>query len=131
MGGSYSLASKNQLLGWMVLGIVKVVESEEGVKVLKWTGFPDNDFKELTQRINKRSRSNRGGNRVDVRYQGYRISIHVSHLVWMSHTEQLLPPGYEIHHKDEDPTNDRWENLIALHPLDHLKFHKQESQVHF
>lgn len=77
----------------------------------------------LKPTINFRKRSNRGDPRVDIWHKGKRKSINVSHLVWMYHTRTTLPPGFEIHHIDENPENNNFSNLICVHCLDHLKLH--------
>jgi hypothetical protein len=50
-------------------------------------------------------------------------AIAVARLVWMSVAGRTIPKGFEIHHRDEDNSNDAWNNLICLHALDHLKVH--------
>lgn len=57
-------------------------------------------------------------------YNHKRKAIRVSRLVWMIHTKRTIPKGFEIHHVDEDSDNDRWENLMCLHHLDHRKVHQ-------
>jgi hypothetical protein len=53
-------------------------------------------------------------------------------LVWLSVTLQPLPGrDWEVHHWDEDRGNDRFDNLIALHRLDHYKLHRDESPIPF
>jgi hypothetical protein len=47
----------------------------------------------------------------------------VSHCVWLWKTRTPIPPGFEIHHRNEDGSDDRWKNLFALHELDHKKLH--------
>lgn len=44
-------------------------------------------------------------------------------LVWIAGTLSPIPKGFEIHHRDEDFTNDCFENLICLHKIDHRKIH--------
>lgn len=78
---------------------------------------------ELKQRINKRRGSNRGDPRVDLCNEGKRISFSVSRLLWMSRTRTTVPIDFEIHHLDENPTNNSWTNIVAVHKTDHLKFH--------
>jgi hypothetical protein len=84
---------------------------------------------ELTQRINNRQRSERGDPRVDVCYDSKKISIHISHLVWMFYTDCVLPEDFEIHHLDENPLNNIYHNIIAVHKKDHLKIHLIEESL--
>lgn len=56
-----------------------------------------------------------------------RRSVPVSHMVWMAGTKRLLPSDFEVHHRDEDRGNNRFDNLLALHYLDHRKLHAKES----
>lgn len=53
------------------------------------------------------------------------IAINLSHLVWILHTRSPIPPGFEIHHFDEDPSNNAFDNLLCCHPLDHKKYHNE------
>ena len=106
---------------WIVELIEKsiLIIEENPVKIFK-------EGKELTQRSNKRKRSDRSDHRVDICHQMIKKSINVSHLIWMYHTRMPVPPGFEIHHIDENPENNNFNNLVAVHCLDHLKLHKQE-----
>ena len=58
-----------------------------------------------------------------LRIDGKRRTIVRSKLVWIAGSRRLVPPGFEIHHLDQDRYNDDWENLVALSPEDHDKFH--------
>jgi len=84
--------------------------------------------RKLVQRINKRKRCEHGDPRVDLYYGGKRASVHVSHLIWMWNTGVVIPEGWQVHHKDEDPTNNNWTNLIAVHPIDHEKLHAEAKE---
>lgn len=55
------------------------------------------------------------------------ITIGVSHIVWMVATGCVLPPEWEVHHRDLDPSNNSFDNLMALHPKDHRKLHNLEE----
>src|SRR5687767_1819783 len=48
-------------------------------------------------------------------------ALPVSHAVWMFCTMRAIPPGFEIHHRNKDRTDDRWLNLFALYEDDHRK----------
>lgn len=52
-----------------------------------------------------------------------RCGISVARLVWMSQTKARIPVNFEVHHRDNDETNDDWQNLTCLHKLDHKKEH--------
>lgn len=116
------MVSKQTILEWLQDGVFTIEDGE----VYSSLG------RKLVQRINKRKRSEHGDPRVDLCYDGKRASVHVSHLVWMWHTDSVLPDGFEVHHRDEDPTNNNWDNLLAVHPLDHAKLHAvAEEEVPF
>ena len=52
--------------------------------------------------------------------------ISLSRLIWMLGTGSLIPEGFEIHHEDGNPKNNSFDNLYALHAIDHLKLHNGE-----
>ena len=113
---STKTASIEDVLSWL----------EEGVFVIE-DGKVFKGDKELTVRIAKRKRMNEGDPRVDLFHNKQMRSTLVSHLIWMSRTMKPVPEGFQIHHKDEDPTNNDFDNLVCVHPLDHIKLHKQEE----
>lgn len=61
---------------------------------------------------------------IRIYYQGKVKTLRLSKLVWMSQTRVPVPTGYEVHHWDENPENDVWDNLFCLHELDHRKLHR-------
>lgn len=107
------MVTKQDILNWLKAGAFSIVDGE----VYSRRG------RRLVQRINKRKRCEHGDPRVDLVHGGKRASVHVSHLIWMSETNCVLPDGFEIHHRDEDPMNNNFSNLICVHPLDHNKLH--------
>ncbi len=111
--GRFPVVTKQEILDWLQKGVFTIADGE----VYSLSG------RKLVQRINKRKRCEHGDPRVDLVYGGKRTSAHVSHLIWMWHTNTVLPDGFEIHHRDEDPTNNNFSNLIAVHPMDHVKLH--------
>lgn len=52
-----------------------------------------------------------------------RRGIALHKLVWMSVTWTIPPAGFEVHHRDEDPSNNSWDNLFLPYNLDHRKLH--------
>ena len=56
----------------------------------------------------------------------YVRSISLAKLVWISVTGRLMPNGFEAHHRDENPQNNAWTNIICVHALDHRKLHAEE-----
>ena len=54
-----------------------------------------------------------------------RKTIAVQRLVWLAGIGEPLPPKYEVHHINLDVQDNRFENLIAIHPVDHRKVHRQ------
>lgn len=109
-------ASMKDVVRWINDGVFRV---EDG-RVFKGD-------KELAQRVNIRNRCKHGDPRVDLWHEGKRRSCHVSALVWIANTGEGIPTGFEIHHRDEDPMNNDWDNLIAVHSLDHPKLHRLEE----
>lgn len=63
------------------------------------------------------------GNRFSGRYMTKQQNV--SRIVWKVVTGQDIPPGYVVHHKDENPLNDQYENLelmtISEHERRHMK----------
>ena len=110
-------ATPDEVLRWITEGVFQIERGEE-TRIIK-------NGQELVQRINKRKNSHRGDPRVDLWHEGKRRSCNVSHLVWMLCTGRVIPEGFEIHHADEDPLNNSFENLVCVHPLDHGKLHNQ------
>ena len=122
---SYKM-NRKLVLEWLLESRYTIVESPDGVSIFS----PSR--KELKQRKNSRRRSDNGDARVDLcgvsGGQQIKISAHVSHLVWMNRTEQIIPDGWEIHHLDGNCENNLFENLVCVHPQDHLKLHGQFSE---
>lgn len=52
-----------------------------------------------------------------------RKAIGVSRLLWMQETGDIIPANFEVHHMDQDETNNSWENLLCIHKSDHRKLH--------
>lgn len=107
------MVTKQDVLSWLQDGVFTI----EAGEIYSQSG------RKLVQRINKRKRCEHGDPRVDLVHGGNRVSIHVSHLIWMWNTNTVLPDGFHVHHRDEDPTNNNFDNLIAVHPMDHDKLH--------
>ena len=105
--------TKQEVLDWLQDGAFTVAEGQIYTR----------DGRCLVQRINKRKRCEHGDARVDLCFGGRRKSMHVSHLIWMWGTNSVIPDGYEIHHRDENPLNNAFDNLLCLHPIDHAKLH--------
>ena len=114
---NYTLASKEVVLQWIIDGIFTVCS----------TGQIHKGNRILTPRVNKRRGMEGGDLRVDLRYKNKRRSVNVSHLVWMDNTHKVIPQDFEIHHRDEDSSNNSWNNLLCVHSLDHQKLHNSES----
>ena len=113
------MVAKKDILKWLRKGAFFIAEDGE---------VYTSEGRKLAQRINKRKRCTHGDPRVDLCHEGKRTSIHVSHLIWMWNTNCVLPDGFEVHHRDEDPTNNNFDNLIAVHPLDHGKLHAEVKE---
>lgn len=60
----------------------------------------------------------------------YATNLYVHQIVWMFGTLHVIPYKWEIHHLKEEHEVPYWNafsNLICLHKIDHLKFHKTED----
>lgn len=49
--------------------------------------------------------------------------------IWEEYYGQKIPPGYIIHHKDENPKNNAISNLQLMTAEDHIKHHHRGKQV--
>jgi hypothetical protein len=110
--------TKQEILDWLLDGAFSVADGQ----VYSRSG------RQLVQRINKRKGCEHGDPRVDLCYCNKRASINVSQLVWMWNTKSVVPDRFEIHHRNEDPTDNDFNNLLALHPIDHGKLHAAEEE---
>jgi hypothetical protein len=54
---------------------------------------------------------------------GSRIKIAVHKLVWLADSGEPIPDGYEVHHEDRDPSNNRISNLDLQTKAEHLATH--------
>lgn len=114
----YKTATREEVLNWLEKELFTVTTDDNGTtKVYKGD-------RELTQRINSRNRMEGGDPRVDLYVAGLTKAVNVSHLVWMVHYNQVIPAGFEVHHVDEEPTNNRIDNLVCVFGNDHHKLHK-------
>ena len=63
---------------------------------------------------------------------GRYINIPVHKLVWMVNRGIPIPKGFDVHHVDEDPSNNAFENLVLVFSLDHPKLHASaDNEVPF
>lgn len=57
-----------------------------------------------------------------------RINISYPRLVWIIDRKAIPPIGYEANHwPDENFNNNLADNIVMLHPLDHLIFHRKKN----
>lgn len=113
--------TKQDVLDWLQDGTFTIADGQIYTR----------DGRALVQRMNKRRRCEHGDPRVDLFHGGRRKSMHVSHLIWMWGTNCTIPDGFEIHHRDEDPNNNDFNNLLCLHAIDHAKLHAVEDDTPF
>jgi hypothetical protein len=127
---NYKRATEQEVLEWIQSKKILVNEYSNGrVDILKESLLNGQlSYKVLSQRINRRRGSRRGDARVDIRFKNLRRSMTVSRLVWMSNTGVLIPPGFEIHHRNEDCSDNRWKNLLCVFSLDHMKLHEFDDE---
>lgn len=60
---------------------------------------------------------------------GKKRALPVAHVIWMYMTKSIIPKGFQIHHDDKNPANDRWTNLFCVHKMDHEKIHRTLGPV--
>lgn len=60
-------------------------------------------------------------------YKDRRRAIAVARLVWMKGCNCTIPVNFEVHHANEIPTDDRFDNLICVHKIDHDKLHRDQA----
>ncbi len=51
------------------------------------------------------------------------------HLVWWKHSGFTIPEGYSIHHKNEEPHDNRLENLELISRSTHVKIHRPKKDI--
>jgi len=47
----------------------------------------------------------------------------VSHVVWIMGTRSPVPKDFEVHHRNRNTKDNCFDNLFALHKIDHRKLH--------
>lgn len=62
-----------------------------------------------------------------VTVNGERIGVH--RYIWEQVNGRRLPPGWVVHHKDLDPTNNHPDNLQAMRAEDHSALHLELRQT--
>lgn len=60
-----------------------------------------------------------------------KVTIGYARLAWIIANQDSIPDSYEVHHLDEDWTNNATDNLVLLHPKDHNKMHKHYADEVF
>lgn len=65
--------------------------------------------------------------RVRIYYANKRRYLEYQRLVWLSRSGCPIPAGWEIHHRNADQLDNRWQNLFCLHPEDHKKLHRPDG----
>ena len=100
----------------IVAGRLEVTQNEDSVQIIK-------DGRQLSQYERKRKRCTVGDQCVKICHEGSKYTWAVSHLCWMFFTRSPIPDGFQIHHVDEDCTNNLFDNLICIHERDHDKLH--------
>lgn len=49
------------------------------------------------------------------------------HVVWWQNTGSVPPPGFDVHHKNEQKRDNRFDNLELLSKSEHTKHHAPEA----
>lgn len=56
-------------------------------------------------------------------------ALPVSHCIWLSQANTPIPSGFEIHHRNLIPGDNRWINLFCLFKMDHGKLHNGHPDI--
>lgn len=115
----YQQASQHDVLQWLANGVYRVDLAT--AQVFNRKG------EELAPR-------NKGGRRAEywqirLYHGGKKITLGLSILVWIAGTNTAVPKWFEIHHRDENPGNNAFSNLLCLHCVDHRKVHLPEGEL--
>lgn len=55
----------------------------------------------------------------------------ISRIIWTVATGEDIPKGWEVHHRDGNPLENDFNNLLCLHPVDHKKVHTEADEIPF
>ena len=96
-----------------------------------WSLRASRQPKKLTVRAMHKGRRRQDRLMLEVWLGDGKVTICYPRLVWMIDCRILIPPGFEIHHRDEDYNNNAVDNLICLFDIDHRKFHRKYADEVF
>ena len=108
-----------ELVGLCQSGQLVVCDRNNEVRRLTPTGL-----RSIKVEARQNTSHSRPSLRVRIYYGGARRYLEFQRLVWLARAGQPIPDGWEIHHRNADQTDNRWENLFCLHPADHKKLHR-------
>lgn len=89
----------------------EITSARTGRPLLRWGDHP-------TRHSNGRNDC------ITLYWKGKRINTTVAKVIWMRSRDRTLPEGVEIHHLDEDHSNNHWRNLLAIVACDHTFAHE-------
>ena len=90
--------------------IIWIKKINPNIKIGNEVGSINNDYRYIMWNIN-----------------GKQINIKIHRIIW-TFVKGAIPEGNDIHHKDENPLNNKIENLEILSDFDHLSIHKKGNQ---
>ena len=92
------------------LGKYKKLRLDFSLKELKLALTKYNPRKNVMGKNNGMYKDGKGEPYIRIRIRGLKIKL--SHVIWMVHNDtNIIPEGYEIHHKSGNKRDDRIENL--------------------
>ena len=106
-------------------GAILLQDDPEGQPMV-FTRQRTGHYRQLKLRVGRSRRRNRI--QAAFQFDNCKRTIAICRLVWMYHAGRLIPDGFDIHHRDEDRENNRWDNLICIYGADHPKLHSKGSR---
>lgn len=116
------LLTDEELIGLLQAGQFVVRDRDNSVSRLTKNGL-----RPLKVEARQNKAHTRPSLRVRLYHAGGRRYLEFQRLVWLARAGCPIPAGWEIHHRNADQTDNRWENLFCLHPDDHKKLHRTDG----
>lgn len=126
-----TLAEKiDSLMQMISSGVLQLREPESRSPEI-WLNRPGRKPRQVSVRVMKETSDRQPRKHLEI-YFGRnvdgtlnKITIMYSRLIWMIGTGEKIPANYEIHHINEDHSNNAFSELICVHHIDHAKLHNK------